>query len=325
MNDTSPLKANYIEFHYWFNDDSHSMDANIFNKCEYEALAIIKELSKTFKVDVQIDTEPIENGGLRSWLHLKANSKNITLKDLILVAVFANAISNIITAPVTSTITEITTQMIERLFQDKEIAELKKQKEIAQLEYDIAKLENETKELSKTINEDAIVKRRSNYYEALKQCDKVEKVTIAVEDKNKQIYFENKVERISFDAYIMTSNDLEPQINENAIIEIVSPVLKKGKYKWTGIYNGEVIQFSMQSTEFKTLIQTGQIAFKNGFSIDCELLIKRKIDNEGITKISGYEVLTVNRYFENDNPIETPEGKKNRQKKEADMRQLELF
>lgn len=37
MNNTiSLLDVNTIELHYWLNDDSHLMDAHVFNKCEYE-------------------------------------------------------------------------------------------------------------------------------------------------------------------------------------------------------------------------------------------------------------------------------------------------
>ena len=42
----SVLQANYLEFHYKFKDDSHSMNAIVFNKCEGEILAILKELSQ---------------------------------------------------------------------------------------------------------------------------------------------------------------------------------------------------------------------------------------------------------------------------------------
>ncbi len=100
---------------------------------------------------------------------------------------------------------------------------------------------------------------------------------------------------------------------------------KKGKYKWSGIYNGEVIQFAMKSNEFKTLVQTGRIVFKNGSSMNCHLIMHKKINTEGIVKISGYEVVFVNNYFENGEPIETPEYKRKQAKKEAERRQLVLF
>ena len=134
-----------------------------------------------------------------------------------------------------------------------------------------------------------------------------------------------EVIKADFSNYIMTSDDLEPDSDENAVIEIISPVLKKGKYKWSGIYNGEVIQFTMKSNEFKTLVQTGQVLFKNGSSINCHLLTHKKVNAEGEVKITGYEVILVNHYFENDKPVETPEGKRNRQIREAESNQLTLF
>lgn len=38
MVNTAVLNWNTIELHYWFNDDSHTMNAVVLNKCEYEFL-----------------------------------------------------------------------------------------------------------------------------------------------------------------------------------------------------------------------------------------------------------------------------------------------
>jgi hypothetical protein len=81
----------------------------------------------------------------------------------------------------------------------------------------------------------------------------------------------------------------------------------------------------MKSGEFKSLIQNGKIEFKNGSSIECHLQIRRKINNEGLEINVGYDVIRVNKYFENDSPIETKEGKHYRQIKEAQKSQLKLF
>ena len=51
----------------------------------------------------------------------------------------------------------------------------------------------------------------------------------------------------------------------------------------------------------------------------------RKINTEGEVRISGYKVLLVNHYFENDKPVETPEGKRKRQIREDEEKQLKLF
>lgn len=321
MTDTSVLSWNTIELHYWFNDDSHTINAVVFNKCEYEFLGIAKEIAQKLKVDLEIETEPLGEGGLRSWFKFKAKDK-----DAIKVGVILYIITTLLGTPLTITIDELTRMAIQSVFESTEVKQLKEQKEIAELKLDIAKIEAETKRLSRRIDENVVKKKRSNYYENISSCKKITKVTIGItDDLKKNIYLEREVIKADFPHYIMTSDDLEPDSDENAVIEIISPVLKKGKYKWSGIYHGEVIQFTMKSNEFKTLVQTGQVIFKNGSSINCHLLTHKKVNAEGEVKITGYEVVLVNYYFENDKPIETPEGKRNGQIREAESNQLTLF
>jgi len=58
----------------------------------------------------------------------------------------------------------------------------------------------------------------------------------------------------------------------------------------------------MKSNEFKTLIQTGDVHFINGFAINCRLITRKKVNTEGEDRITGYEIVPVNHYFENDKP-----------------------
>lgn len=321
----SILQANYLEFHYKFEDDSHSMSAIVFNKCEGEVLAILKEISQKLQIQIEIETEPIEQGSLRSWLKIRGNSREVTIKDLILIAAIGGFTANILSTPITTTINEVISRSIDLIFEDDEITRLKELKEKKQLELDILKIEEDIREHSSKIDENVILKRRSNFYSNLSQYPRVRELSISLEDSQRQIVKEYQINRLSFDSFVLETDEIEPIIESNAIIEIVSPVLKKGKYRWTGIFNEEVIQFKMGSVEFKTLVQSGDIVFKNGFTIDCELVIHRKMTNEGDIKTTSYEVLLVNQYYENDNPIETPEGRRKRQKREADLRQLNLF
>lgn len=321
MFNAAVLNWNTIELHYWFNDDSHTMNAVVFNKCEYEFLGIAKEVAQKLKVDLEIETEPLAKGGLRSWF--KFNAKD---KDTIKVGVILYIITTLLGSPLATTIDELTRMAIQSLFERKEVKLLKEQKEIAELKLDIAKIEAETKRLTRCIDENIVKKKRSNYYESINSCNKITKVTIGItDDLKKNIYLEREVIKADFQNYIMTSDELEPDNDENAVIEIISPVLKKGKYKWSGIYNGEVIQFTMKSNEFKFLVQTGQVIFKNGSSINCHLLTHKKVNAEGEVKITGYEVVLVNHYFENDKPVATPEGKRKRLTKEFEENQLSLF
>ena len=165
-----------------------------------------------------------------------------------------------------------------------------------------------------------------NYYETARQDKRIDKISVIATDTGKKFEFVKKdVTASDFYQYIMTSDDLDPFCDENATIEIISPVLKKGKYPWVGIYNGEVIQFKMKSNEFKSMVLSGEVPFKNGSSITCLLITNKRIDNEGDIKITGHEVTEVYNFFENDTPIETPEGKRKRQKREAEKSQLSLF
>lgn len=319
--DISLLEGNKIALHYWFNDNSHTMDAFIQNKCEYELLGIFKEIASKFETEIIIETEPLAEGGLKRYFKIisKSEKKSAIITTAIVTALF----SAIFITPITTSITKFTEKLIEGIFEDKELKELEKVK----LKLEIEKLKQETgKNIESLDNNNVVKKRKSNFYEILESYPKVEKVSIVIENNdNKPFSDEHIIPKNKFKEFILVTDHLEPIDVDNAIIEIISPVLKKGRYKWMGIYNGESISFNMKSNEFKTLIQTGKIEFKNGSSINCQLEIRKKINNEGIEKIVGYDVIRVNHYFENEKPIETPEGKKYRQQKEADERQVKLW
>ncbi len=322
-NKISILDANTIEIHYWLNDGSHTMDANVFNKCEYELLGIIKEVSSALKVQIEIETMPLGEGGLKAWLKCHEVTGNQIILSVVLFLC-----TEIVFTPVTTTLDYLTKKVLEYYFEDPEIKALENEKKKEELKLDIAKLKRQSQLLCDSINENKIKKKKSNYYEAACKCKKIEKISISLTDTYKTNHLNPKdVLAKDFPLYIMTSDVIEPDNDEQAIIEIVSPVLKKGKYMWVGIYNGTVIQFKMKSDEFKTLVQTGQIPFKNGSSIQCHLITNKKINNEGEIIITGYEVIAVDKYFMNDTPIETPEGKRRRQKREIEKRhkQLNLF
>ena len=315
------LNLDTIELHYWLKDGVHTMSAHVFNKCEYEFLGIINELASALKLDIDVEVEPLGEGGIRAWFRIAKKNANA-----VKVGVLIFLLTEVICTPVTTTLEYVTTKVLETIFEDPEIKELEREKKKAELELDIAVIKAEIERQCANIDENKLKKKRSNYYEAVSKDKKVEKITILSTDASKNVeYGRRDVMATEFDKFIMTSDDLEPQCDENATIEIISPVLKKGKYQWLGIYNGTVIQFKMKSNEFKNMVLTGQVPFKNGSSIICLLLTSKKIDNQGNEKVTGYEVLEVYNYFENEAPIETPEGKRRRQKEEAERSQMSLF
>lgn len=309
--------GNTLEIHYYFGDESHSMDATVENRCEYEVLGIIKEISRVFAVDITVETEPLAEGGLKKWLKVVSKAENKTGNITTAVIVF------MLTVLLTTPLTQVSEKLIDKLFEDTELRELEKEKLKLEVEELQKKALKDAQEIEKNI---LIKKKKSNFYETLDNYPKVKQVSYSVTDEEKKNYsVEKLINKSEFKTFILVSDDLEPLEDEKAIIEIISPVLKKGKYKWTGYYKGEIISFYMKSNEFKTLVQNGKIEFKNGSSIDCFLTIRKKIDNEGIEKIVGYDVSRVNLYFENEEPIETKEGRKHRRAREADERQFRLF
>ena len=128
MTNASVLNWNTIELHYWFTDESHTMNAIVLNKCEYEFLGIAKEIAQTLKVDLEIETEPLGEGGLRSLFKFKAKNK-----DAIKVGVILYIITNLLGTPLTTAIDELTRMAIQSVFEREEIRQLKEQKKIAEL------------------------------------------------------------------------------------------------------------------------------------------------------------------------------------------------
>lgn len=309
--------GNTLEIHYYFGDRSHSMDATVQNRCEYEVLGIIKEISRVFAVEITVETEPFGEGGLKKWLKVVSKTENKTGNITTAVIVF------ILTVVLTTPLAQLSEKFMDKLFEDTELIELEKEK----LKLEVEELRKKALKDAQNIDQNNLIKKKkSNFYEALENYPKVKQVSYSVTDEEKKNYSTEKIiQKTDFKEFILVSDDLEPVEDDKAIIEIISPVLKKGKYKWSGYYKGEVISFYMKSNEFKTLVQNGEVEFKNGSSIDCFLTIRKKIDNEGIEKIVGYDVSRVNLYFENEQPIETKEGRKHRKEREADESQFTLF
>lgn len=322
MKDTLPFQsgATTIELHYWFNDGSHSMNAMQFNKCEHEFICILNEIATKLKLEAEIVIEPLQEGGIRSWFRVVSNKEEFKKQFFIYLG------TAVLLSPLTTTLEVLTQKALDVVFEDSRIRELKKEKEIAELELDIAKAKAETAKLSKTIDENVVRKKKSNFYETATKATKIDKISVSTLDANRQIIASEDVKREEFSKYVLTSDELEPEEHEATIIEIISPVLKKGKYKWTWIYNGNVIHFSMKSADFKSMVQQRKVVFKNGTSIECTLVIKKKMNSEGQAVVSGYEVTFVGKYFDNDQPFETLEGKKARHKRKEDQAvQLTLF
>ena len=312
-----------IAIRYQFPDGSHSMDARVFNYCEKQIIDILYAVATSYDLKIKVETLPLEDGSLLSFLKIDSSTGKKVAN--ILFTIFLSVVANLITDEIKNKPKDTAQIVFEQVMQDPGVQELLKEKTKEELRKEELELKKANDRLQTTLEENKLKKKKSEFYKALEGYDKVKEVSFYQIRAGRDNPPFKTIERKNFEDFVLDSDELEPYVIEDARIEIISPVLKKGKYKWNGIYNRAAIPFTMRSVEFKELVQSGQIVFKNGSAIVCVLVVKRKLDSEGNEKITGYEVLRVDSYELDGTPTETPESKRKRQKEKAVKQQLSLF
>ncbi len=309
-----------VELHYYFGDDTHQMDAVVRHRCEGEILKIIGEISHVLNIQFNPQTEAYIEGGLKEiWSFAKNNTY--------ILGVFTGVLINV---------------MSDQINIDRELVNLQKESlrlEIQEKKLNIYKLKKEIDSGNPKIlssisddlifilnNEYRVIRSRSDFYKYLDRYPKITKISGQQLDiNNLPVSKPEIVEKEQFKYFILSTDELPTEIYENASIEVVSPVLKKGKYKWKGIYNGEPIDFYMKDRDFKESIFHQQVSFTNGVSLKCVLEISKKMNEIGDIYVSNYSVLTVTSYNFGENLVETKQGKKYFSDKENKANQLNLF
>lgn len=311
---------NKLELHYFFTDESHTMDAFIRNKCEHEILLIIKEVSDVLDIKISIEAEPYEEGSLKNKYFLKV--KNHWLTPIIL---------SILNPLLIHYLTEDAGQ--------KELSKQLTELQIHEARLNIKVLEqqlNESNRNQSIINTGSvaaaldrnlkITRHKSNFYKTLESYPKITKLEVAkLNSIDQYIGKPLAILREDFGQYILESDKLPSIVDEEADIEIVSPVLKKGTFKWKGIYKGETIDFYMNHEEFKEYVFRKGVSFKNGSRIACILETRRKLSEFGEVQVTSYAVTEVHRAYDGVATIETSKGRESRHKKETEKRQFTLF
>lgn len=268
-------KSNRLQFHYYFKNDSHTIDSILRNECEKEILHIYKEIADTLGLQLTLETLPTEEGGFKeTWKFLGKNSVQITL----IVSAAAIIISRF---PVENK--QLTKLQIENLKLDNEI----KRKELEKLNLDFIQDDTELDQ-QKIIDSVELVNknykvswRKSNLYKKLNNYQKVDSVEVRRYEEKEPIGNPRKIPRREFSKFILRSDELPKLDLENATIDVISPALKRGRFRWKGFYNNEIINFLMDDSEFKSYVLRGDIHFSNKFSIEVEMTQDRKINQDG--------------------------------------------
>jgi hypothetical protein len=312
------LSSRKFEIHYYFSDNSHTMNALVKNKCEAEFLAVASEVAAILGIPFELDSEVLREGGLReSWKALGDNNSQVAL-----------IISSL--ALIWSVIPHTDQELLNLQKEDKKLS-------IEERKLSIKKLKQELEEQS--VSQESVevvaslasinykvVTRKSNFYKTLSGYQKVTNIGFSeLNIKGESLTDERIVNRKYFSNFIISSNELESSPVNSARIEIVAPVLKEGRAKWKGIYNEESISFSMNDLVFKEAVLSKQLSFKNGDEIICVLLIHKKLNELGEIITSGYTVEVVLENLESGLFKETPQGKAYKHTKKLMEGQFDMF
>ncbi|MBB6324992.1 hypothetical protein FHS59_000607 [Algoriphagus iocasae] len=310
--------ATKIELHYFLRDETHTMNAFVRNECEKELLTIIKEVILSLDIEVDIESEAFKEGGLKEiWKFLGNNGVQLTL----IITVFGLVLSRV---PVENK--ELVKLQMENLELDNEL----KRQELKKIKNEIRSEEELTDDIVERVLEILdkdykIIWHKSNFYKKLNFYPKVTKLTTQrLNERNEPLEKERTVERRQFGNFILRSNTFPPNIDEEALIDIISPVLKKGNFNWKGFYKGDIINFEMNDQTFKNSVLNKEIEFINGTAIKCVLHQNRKIDETGLVKVVQNKVITVIEIITGDNYVATEQGKKHKRDKDLKNDQLKL-
>ncbi len=312
------LSAEKLELHYYFNDSSHSMNAFVRNQCESEFLAIAMEIAKELELGIQLESEAYREGGLKeAWKIIGKNGVQVS----IFISIMALVSSRI---PFSDPELDILQKQHLRLSIEEKKLRIKK----LQTELENEKVNESTvNQVAELLEENLkVATRKSNFYRQLSRYNKVEKIGLsALNSDGKPVTDERIVSRNSFRNFIIHSHNLSPITVDDALVEIIAPVLKEGRYKWKGVYENEPISFSMNDKYFNLDVLNEVISFKHGTTIECVLLIHQKLDEAGEVQITGYSVSTVIRKIDSGEELETPQGKKYKFNKKQVDAQADLF
>lgn len=295
------LKSNQVQLHYFFSDNSHGFDAIVRNECEKELLNLYHDIAKSLDFKLLVQSEPPKDGGfIELWKFIGDNPNQVTL----IVSAVALILSRI---PVENK--KLTKLQIENLKLDNEL----KKTELRELKLK-AKNENEIdEELIKKVVElllidYKIIWRRSNFYKKMTFYKRIYKISSRRLFNGEEVGHEREISQNEFYNFVLLSDVLPKNEIEEAVIDLISPVLKTGNFFWKGFYNNDIVNFQMTDPNFKLMVQHGQIPLNNKVILNTVLVQDQKIDENGEVKVTKCAVTLVIKYSVNGTEHITPEG-----------------
>lgn len=306
-----------LKLHFYRSDELHVIDAFTRNECERELLNVIRIVCSDLEIDATILSEIPENGGfIEIWKFLGKHSGQLSLVIAILALIYSRV-------PVENK--KLTELQIENLELDNEI----KKEQLKELR---------GKSSLKEVSKDTIVKiaehfendfkvnwHKSNFYKKLISEIEITSVSFTGLDSNNNTTIPEKiVERNQFSSFVINTAEFPPIIDEEATIDIISPVLKSGNFHWKGYYNNQIISFQMKDQDFKDSVLNLEVDFNTATAIKCVLQQNRRIDDTGKIYITLSKVITVLEVSASNRTYETNQGKKYKKQRKENPIQLKM-
>ncbi len=317
---------NELTIHYHIRDGLHIMDAKIHNISEANILSIIEIVSETLGLNIHIDILARNEGGIKDIILFRPKTaKDKLLFTSIYAPIFVSFIIFLISYFLTKNpeleelqIQAYKAQIDALAIQEQQVIEKdEKDKQVLDL---LKKIDEKLPELNKGEVVRKIRRKQSTIYKQLNEDKNVTAFSIE-KISNEEIIEVGRVNKCEFSNFVIETPEQIVELDEDATIEIVSPVLNNSNIKWKGIYNEEIIDFYMKDKEFKQQILNNNLQFGSNNILSAILEIKKKINERGEEEPSSYSVTAVLGTELKDGYIETAKGKRYRE----DPRQLSLF
>lgn len=318
-----------LHLHYYFQDkDRHSLNAFVRNDNERDFLAILRHAFDITDADIQIEVLPQDEGGFIDKYKLVARTvrKAGGIITIVLTGVSAYFAWKTYELQLTVTDSQIQVNQSQDQLNRLQIEEIEGQrilrqreirKKIKLIELDSTpktqkeKLGEEvSKGIADTLSKDykALWHRSKFFDRSIKTPEIITKITTQTfNEREMPVSKEHGTDRPDFQFFVLKTTSVDSLIDKDARIVIISPVLDRRKYTWRGLYNNDVITFSMLDKLFIQKIQLKQVEFTNGTTIRCVLEQKRRIDDTtGLIKIIKSSVLRVADVDDEDTTLQIP-------------------
>lgn len=276
--------------HFYLKNESHSMNALVRHQMEKQILDVLSEFQKITGLTFSVETEAYQEGGLKE--KYKFLIDNFITPSIVGLSVAL--LTKMITEPMSREKSYTELALIREQINTEKIKQssARKDEELKDIAIEQAKIDLEikkenfkqeqlkTQEISERVEQSKLLSKisrsLSNLYQKAQNYERIEKIGYLTCNSPKEII----VDRSNFKDFILSDKE-DIELDSEAIIEIISPVLDEGKNKWRGNYKGEKIDFSMADSKYKKKVVEGQQKFQNGSRIKCRMEIKRKYDDFG--------------------------------------------